>query len=339
MESPEIARTSRAGPLASVVIPVRNRPDLLLRCMDSLISQDASPESYEIVVCDDGSTENILQVVHRFQPGPPRARLLRQAALGPAAARNLGIRGTQTPLIIFLDSDAVADKGMVVHLVSALTKNEDWQGAEARVIPMEGKDGPLWDGPVSGEERRYHIGASAYRREAITAAGGLDEDFKMPACEDVELAMRMLDRGPIGFVPAAIAYHPRRRVTLTTHWRWRKHWKYLTILAKRYGILGFPGHNTGPWPRLRVALAAVVNLPAGRFIEGLRHMNRNVPEGILSCIYAVFDVLCGICALPDILFCRIPDRQNYLHGKDLTSEQPIEQAPNIRENEAARDAL
>lgn len=324
MYHPEMPTGMNNEVQASLVVPVRNRSDLLLKCLSSLITQDIPSGSYEIVVCDDGSTEDIASVVERFQPGPPLIRLLQQSPLGPAAARNLGVRNTNAPIVIFVDSDVIADRALVRYLVTALRDNRDWKGAEASIQPTEGEGGVLWDAPVCSDGGRFHTAAIAYRRDALMTAGGLDETFKMPACEDVELAVRVLPQGTIGFVPEAVVFHPTRRVTLHTHWRWRHYWRYEMILAKRYGILAFPGQDTGWFPRLRVALAAVATLPAGRFLNGLKYMTKNLPDGALACFYALFDVFCGLCALPDILLGPVPVRRNYLQGDGRSLPQSVD---------------
>jgi glycosyltransferase involved in cell wall biosynthesis len=295
----------------SVVMPVRNHPELLEKNLSSLSSQDFSLKDFEILVCDDGSTEDIQSVVEKFR-GILNVRLLRQQQKGPAAARNLGICESIAPIIVFFDSDVLADKTSIGQLVKSLDQNPEWVGAEACIKPIGGKESPLWDGPACSNGGRYHTAAIAYRRGALIKAEGFDETFRLPACEDVELAFRVLKQGPIGFVPEAVAYHPVRRVTLRTHWRWRRHWKYEMILAKRYGFLSFPGHPAGPYPRLRVALAAVVTLPAGRFIEGVKYIKHKPSDGMLACLYALFDVFCGFLALPSILFSDIPPQRNYL---------------------------
>ena len=84
------------------------------------------------------------------------------------------------------------------------------------------------------------------------------------------------------------------------------------ILAKRYGFLAFPGRPAGPLPRLRVALAAVMTLPGGRFLEALQHAASSPREGLAACAAALFDVICGFAALPEILFAPVPERKNYL---------------------------
>jgi hypothetical protein len=72
-----------------------------------------------------------------------------------------------------------------------------------------------------------------------------------------------------------------------------------------------------------VALAAVVTLPLGRFLEACKHTKQNVREGIIASFYALFDVICGLTALPAILFSTVPPRRNYLEA--ITS--PREKRP------------
>jgi glycosyltransferase involved in cell wall biosynthesis len=304
----------------AVVVPVRNRPDLLDKCLSSLVNQDFPLNDCEVLICDDGSTDDIQSVVQGFR-GILNVQLLRQKAKGPAAARNLGICKSIAPIIIFLDSDVLPDQTLVSHLINALDKNSEWMGAEARIESMGGEKSPLWDGPICHNGGYYHTAAIAYRREAIIKAEGFDENFKLPACEDVELGVRVIAQGTIGYVSEAVAYHPVRRVTLRTHWYWSRHWKYEMILAKRYGFLSFPGHPAGPFPRLRVALAAVVTLPAGRFIEGVKYVRHKPSDGMLGCLYALFDVFCGFWAFPSILFSPIPPRKNYLSDRNQDTIQ------------------
>jgi GT2 family glycosyltransferase len=312
---PSISREQALGSKevhVSVVVPVRDRSDLMIRCLDSLTAQDFPGENYEIIVCDDGSTMNLSAAVSMFRPGPPNVRLVRQDCRGPAAARNLGIRESNSPIVLFVDSDVIADKGLIRHLVAALRENPGWAGAEASLLPVGGAQNPMWEGPAATNGGRFHTAAIAYRRDALVVAGGLDETFPLPACEDVELAARILPLGEIGFVPDAKAWHPRRKMEIYTRWRSRLHWKYLVILAKRYGFLAFPERKIGRFSRLRVAWAAVVSLPLGRLLKALHWMRRSPLDATLATLYALFDIACGLCALPLIFFCSIPERMDYL---------------------------
>jgi glycosyltransferase involved in cell wall biosynthesis len=309
----------------SIVIPVRDRADLLKRCLDSLKKQDFPGEHFEIIVCDDGSRGELSGTVKNFLPGPPHLGLVKQGCRGPAAARNLGILTSVSPIVLFVDSDIVADKKLVRNLATALEENPHWTGAEARLLPVEGTEGPLWEAPAALTGGRFHTAAIAYRRDALLAAGGLDEAFSLPACEDVELAARVLAVGPIGFVPDAKAYHPRRRIGIRIHWRSRLHWKYHVILAERYGFLAFPERRIGRFHRLRVGYAAVASMPIGRLLNSLRWIQRRPFDAAIGSFYAIFDVVCGFWALPGIFFSSVPERADYLRNKIAPAAQRLEE--------------
>ena len=295
----------------AVVIPARNRPDLLEECLSSLAKQDFPLNECEILVCDDGSTEDLQPIVDKFNKSIPNLRLLKQQPKGPAAARNMGFRSSMAEIFVCVDSDIICKKEFLRQIIRALESNSNWVAAQGTVLPKGDIDSILFDAP-RGDGHAYLSGASAYRAEVLRNVGGFDESFPLPACEDADLAARLLKIGNYGYVPEATVYHPVRRVTVRTHWRWRRHWKYEMILAKRYGFLAFPGNPAGRFPRLRVGLAAVITLPGGRLIEGIKYMRRKPSEGILACLYALFDVFCGLWALPTILFSVVPPQRNYL---------------------------
>ncbi len=86
----------------SVIIPTHNRSDLLSRALSSVLAQTYQPE--EILVIDDGSTEDIASRVDALAQG--RARVIRRDIQGgAAAARNTGCRAARSKYIAFLDSD------------------------------------------------------------------------------------------------------------------------------------------------------------------------------------------------------------------------------------------
>ena len=303
-----VSRLSRVA----VVIPLRNRLGLLEGCLSSLVRQKFLINGCEVIICDDCSDDNLEALVNKFLERIPKIRLLRQQKpKGPAAARNMGFRSSNADIFVCVDSDVVCAPDFLWKIIEALKSNRDWVAAEATVIPIGGSISPLWDAPVNKGEV-FLSAASAYRGDAIRRLGGFDETFILAACEDTDLAARLLVLGKYGYVPEAVVYHPRRRITLDTHWKWRKHWKYVMILAKRYGFLGFPGRSAGRFPRLRVALSALVRLPARRLIEGVNYMKRKPSDGAFACLYALFDIFCGLWALPGIMFSSVPPLRNYL---------------------------
>ncbi len=295
-----------SGLRASVVVPVHNRPDDLRRCLESLADQDWPAEHFEVLVCDDASDDDLTAILKASRNALPNLRLLRQnGRRGPAAARNMGFRAGAGEIFVCVDSDVTCSPDFLRRLVAAMDLQPGWVAAAARVVATGGSNSPLWDAPVN-DGGSYLSAACAYRREALTRSGGFDESFLLPACEDADLAARLFRLGAFGFVGDAVVSHPRRRITMGTHWRWRRHWKYVMILAKRYGFLAFPGRSAGRFPRLRVALSAVVSLPAGRFRAALKHLRHAPPDALRACGYALFDVVCGLWALPGVLFGRVP---------------------------------
>ncbi len=87
-------------PTISVVIPTYNRAELVADCVRSVISQTAEP--LEIIVVDDGSTDDTAEVLCKFQD---RITYVSQDNAGPGAARNNGIRRATGDYIAFIDSD------------------------------------------------------------------------------------------------------------------------------------------------------------------------------------------------------------------------------------------
>src|SRR5690242_7055974 len=92
-----------ATPFFSVVIPVFNRASVLETALRSVLDQTF--QDFEIVVADDGSSDDPRAVIARI--ADPRIRYLHQENRGGAAARNLGIDAASGKLIAFLDSDDV----------------------------------------------------------------------------------------------------------------------------------------------------------------------------------------------------------------------------------------
>jgi len=100
----------------SIVLPTFNRSDILLRCLQYLVSQTLTPKFFEVIVCDDGSIDNTSELVRSFK-APFSLIYLKQENSGPAAARNMGICKATGEYILFLNDDALLDpKALEIHL-------------------------------------------------------------------------------------------------------------------------------------------------------------------------------------------------------------------------------
>ena len=299
----------------SVVIPVFNRGDLLCEVLNGLAKQDMPPREFEILVCDDGSTESLDTVVQKFRNNFPHIHHLKQPNRGPAAARNLGIVNSSSDTVVFIDSDVVPGVSVLSGLTEALSEQPGWVGAEAKLEPIGGKDNLAWEAPRTETGGHYHTAGIAYRRNVLNQVGGMDENFSRAACEDVELAVQMLRHGKIGFVADAVVYHPRRRRTVLSCWKARTNWRYVQILACRYGFLAWQGNKT-KYPRLRTALAAAATLPWGRLKRAFTSFRVSPCDALRGVGLTVIDWFAGISMVPTILFGKTVPRKPIASGTE-----------------------
>ena len=87
----------------TVVIPMYNSQETIVKCLDSLIQQTDVP--YEIVIINDGSTDNSKNICNNYAKKDCRIKIINQKNLGPSAARNIGINIAKGEYIIFVDAD------------------------------------------------------------------------------------------------------------------------------------------------------------------------------------------------------------------------------------------
>lgn len=108
--------TKRHYPQVSVVIPTYNSAEFLPDAIESALSQDIESE---VIVVDDGSTDNTAEVVARYAERR-EVRYIRQQNRGPAAARNTGVRAATADYVAVVDSDDALAPNALGKLVSAL---------------------------------------------------------------------------------------------------------------------------------------------------------------------------------------------------------------------------
>ena len=90
-------------PLVSVILPTYNRADTIRRAIESVRNQTL--QDWELLVVDDGSTDDTADVIAARYAGEPRLKLIRQENQGVSAARNTGLRASSGKYLAFIDSD------------------------------------------------------------------------------------------------------------------------------------------------------------------------------------------------------------------------------------------
>jgi glycosyltransferase involved in cell wall biosynthesis len=200
----------------SVVIPTYRRPDLLLRCVQSLIDQAFDARNFEIIIISDGdddATSNAItslapnrNPVVRYYPLPHKA--------GPAAARNLGWILAEAPLIAFTNDDCFADEQWLKSLWFA------YEERKMREIAFSGATiVPIRKQPTDYEQNVSHLASAEFiaancacSKDALLRVGGFDERFKMAWREDSDLQFKLIDGGiPVIRVHDAMITHPVRK--------------------------------------------------------------------------------------------------------------------------------
>ncbi|NEP04020.1 MAG: glycosyltransferase [Okeania sp. SIO2G4] len=197
----------------SVVIPTYNRKPILEKCLRALENQDYDRPiiDYEVIVVDDGSTDDTVPWLETEAKEFPHVQLFSQSHQGPAAARNFGVEQAKGNFIIFIDSDlVVTDSFLQSHansLVSAEGKNVFTYG---RVINTCNFDFPTSE-PYKLTDFSaafFATGNVAIARRWLIEAGLFDTRFEQYGWEDLELGVRLKKLGlKLIKCPDAVGYH------------------------------------------------------------------------------------------------------------------------------------
>ena len=113
--------------LISVVIPLYNKEKTIKKTLNSILLQSYS--NYEIVIVDDGSTDDSYSIVSNYVESnieKQRIRLLHQENGGPSKARNTGAKHAQGEWIVFLDADDELLPDALNTFVSIIRKHPDY---------------------------------------------------------------------------------------------------------------------------------------------------------------------------------------------------------------------
>lgn len=111
------------NPLVSVVIPVYNTAKYLPRCLDSIIHQ--TYHNLEIIIIDDGSTDDSYIIAKEYATKDPRIKLIHQKNSGLSGARNTGIAKATGKYISFVDSDDEITSDFIEKLFQPYQKDQN----------------------------------------------------------------------------------------------------------------------------------------------------------------------------------------------------------------------
>lgn len=207
-------------PSISVVTPTFNRRASVARLLDALSGQTVPMEHFEVVIVDDGSTDDTLLYL-RGRRTPFALSILQQPHRGAGPARNLGVSRAAAEIVLFLDDDVAPAPNLIERhryshrdspgtvIVGAMLPPSDWpRSAWVRweEEKLERQYQAMRAGVYQCSARQFYTGNASVQRAQFLDAGGFDPTFER--AEDVELGYRMQQRGTrFVFDPHAVVRH------------------------------------------------------------------------------------------------------------------------------------
>lgn len=201
------------GPFVSIVVPAFNAAWSIGDTIHSIQAQSCA--DFELIIINDGSTDNLMEELAPLVAEDPRLRVVMRKNDGLASGRNLGLRESRAEFIAFIDADDVWHPKFLEEMTAALRSNPDAPFAYAfshrfdadnRIIPA-----PTWTHlprhDFSGLLELNSVGsgsAALFRKAAVVRAGGYDESLRVrtkQGAEDWKLCLRLAKIHPPVLVP------------------------------------------------------------------------------------------------------------------------------------------
>jgi glycosyltransferase involved in cell wall biosynthesis len=213
--SPDIA-----APVLSVIIPTYNRSTIVARSIEALARQNCDPGLYEVIVSDDGSTDDTRQVVDSFANRSPMAiQYLYQQNAGANRARNRAVAVARAPVLLLINDDTIATPDMLPqHLAMHARYPDDRIAVLGRVTvspelpPTRMSDLHLDASYRKLGNRREHdwrvfFTCNVSVKKSLLERGGLFEE-RLRYHEDLELSERLSHHGlKVIYCREALGYH------------------------------------------------------------------------------------------------------------------------------------
>jgi teichuronic acid biosynthesis glycosyltransferase TuaG len=300
--------------LVSIVMPAYNAGRHVAESVRSVQAQTCG--RWELVVVDDGSTDDTREVVEAFAAVDSRVRCVGRENGGQAAARNTGLREARGELVAFLDADdlwlpgkleaqlkVLEEKGVdLVYSDGDIFSEEGgaWAGERFNILPGEARGAEMFR--TLFESNRIATLSVLVRREALDAVGLFDEDRAYQNCEDYDLWMRLALSGASFYGMTEKLMRYRRHADATTYTASRLLTPMLAVILKHASDPALDPRHARRRVRglYRELISALVS--EGRVEEARKRMRE----------FYAWDRGAPVTALQRLLLRSFPRRYNYI---------------------------
>ncbi len=216
-------------PLVSVILPVYNASEYVGMAIESVLNQTYG--SLEIIVVDDGSTDDTLAVLRRYAAEDHRIQIVMQKHAGVARARNHAIELARGEFIAPLDSDDLWQPRKLERQVQRMREAGNstgcvyawwvWIDQSNAVLDCS----PAWniEGSIFQDLLQINFMGNAsvplFNRQRVIDAGGYNEQLaacNAGGCEDWDLALRVAERALVAVVPEVLVGYRRHAGSMST---------------------------------------------------------------------------------------------------------------------------
>jgi glycosyltransferase involved in cell wall biosynthesis len=212
----------------TVVIPAYNAAATLDATTDSVRLQ--TYEQLEILIIDDGSTDETMEIAQRHAAEDPRIRVISQPNGGVASARNRGLAEASSELVALVDADDVWHPEKIERQVRVIEANPEMSlvctgysviDEVGRVVQVVGGSTPKRVDFLDLCRRNFiGNGSSALMRRAeATKFGGYDATLRErggQGCEDLKLYLQMAENSVLGFIPLPLTGYRQTRGNMSS---------------------------------------------------------------------------------------------------------------------------
>jgi glycosyltransferase involved in cell wall biosynthesis len=200
--------------MVTIIVPIYNSEKYIKRCLDSVCAQ--SYTDLEIILVNDGSTDNSLNILQEYAESDNRIKVVNQENKGVAAARNTGLRNATGDFILYVDSDDWIEKNMVQRMLELMEDadivfcSSDHADSSEKVEKEDSQNIEIWNQKKQQSEFMKHKRMTGMLWNKLirrTLTTGISFNEKTGYGEDAEFLWKVLKRSKKMVVTNEILYH------------------------------------------------------------------------------------------------------------------------------------